>query len=92
MADLFTMHENSLENWRNDVFPTLKIRQKEVLEAIISLKKCTCEQVAKYMGKYPNQISGRFTELKKAGVIKPIDKIKVGTRSHDVFTLNIDNQ
>lgn len=36
----------------------------------------TCEEVAKAMGKYPNQISGRFAPLEAEGRI-----VKVGTRN-----------
>jgi hypothetical protein len=42
----------------------------EVLAYIIEHRKAHLKQVARAMGKFPNQISGRFTELKAENIIE----------------------
>lgn len=42
----------------------------EVLAYIIEHGKAHLKQVARAMGKFPNQISGRFTELKAENIIE----------------------
>ena len=51
-------------------------RQQEVYEALCVLGRATSKQVAKYLKKPLNAISGRFTELRNAGLIKIEDRIK----------------
>jgi hypothetical protein len=43
--------------------------------ALLAEQDMTCEELARKLGKYPNQISGRFRPLAEAKKIK-----KVGTR------------
>ena len=53
----------------NSVAPTLAGRQREVLKTIAYLGQSTIDFLCIQMDKTPNQISGRFTELKKMGYI-----------------------
>jgi len=52
--------------------------QKVVLETIQELGNATLKDVAHLMGKQLNQISGRFTELKRTGEIEPTGETKDG--------------
>lgn len=56
---------------------TQKARQRAVILAAIKLRPdgASCDEVAVALGKTPNAISGRFTELKCGGLIR-----KNGTR------------
>lgn len=54
----------------------------KVLRAIrLSRDGATCDEVADWMGRTPNQISGRFTELKAAGEIVRIGRRKTKSGS-----------
>lgn len=78
------MHENSLEAYKSLKLPKAR---KQVLAVIIHLEKATIEEVAIYLDKYPNQVSGRFTELCKAGIIKDSGAKKVRGRSCAVWSV-----
>jgi len=63
---------------------SLKGDQKEVKEIIEEHGPITCEQVAEKMGKYPHQISGRFSELREDKDIIEITGVKDGHRQYQV--------
>lgn len=84
------MNKNSLTVYYNEVLPNLKKSQQEVLKAIEMLNTCTVYQAARYLNKFPNQISGRFTELKEKGIIKVVDTLYQNKRPHNVYKLYVD--
>lgn len=61
------IHSNSLTAYALRVLPSLTEAQKTVFRKIAELGIASNEQVALALGKYPNQTSGRFTELRKDG-------------------------
>lgn len=69
------MNQLSLTAYFSRVEPTLTRREKEVLEVIEEIFPVTCEGVARHMGKFPHQISGRFTGLKKKNQIRVVDEV-----------------
>lgn len=79
------MHKNSLEAWENEVKPTLTQREQDVLDELKKLVLATCEETANSMGRYPNQISGRFTALKEKGAIKEMATKLVRGRQHSIY-------
>lgn len=52
--------------------PRIALQRREVYLHVSRAGKAgiTCEQVAEKMNRYPNQISGRFPELVKDGLIR----------------------
>ena len=83
------MNSNSLAVYVEKVLPTLSQRQTDVINSITNLNKCTIYQAARYLGVFPNQISGRFGELVKKGAIKIVGKIHQDNRPHSIYTLNV---
>lgn len=65
------MHENSLKAY-SEILEKLPKMRRRVLIQIRALGKATIEETALALGKYPNQVSGRFSELRKANLIKQI--------------------
>ncbi len=63
------MHENSLKTY-SEILDELPKMRRRVLIQIRALGKATIEETALALGKYPNQVSGRFSELREAGHIK----------------------
>lgn len=63
---------------------SLKGDQKEVKDIIEEHGPITCEQVAQKMGKYPHQISGRFSELREDYDLIKITGVKDGHRQYPV--------
>ena len=82
------MHTNSLFAYHQLVQPELTQREQDVLEVIEKLGESTCMEVAKAMGRYPNQISGRFTALKSKGVIIQCGRKRIGETNHDIYKIN----
>ena len=62
------MHNNSLKTY-SEIYNELPKMRKAVLDKINDLGGATIEETAIALGKYPNQVSGRFSELRKAGLI-----------------------
>lgn len=48
--------------------------QEEVLKLVANHGPTTLKDVAEIMGRYPNQVSGRFTELRDQGLIKVVGR------------------
>jgi predicted transcriptional regulator len=65
------MHENSLKAY-SEILNELPKMRRRVLIQIRALGKATIEETALALGRYPNQVSGRFSELRKANLIKQI--------------------
>ena len=65
------MHENSLKAY-SEILEKLPKMRRRVLIQIRALGKATIEETALALGRYPNQVSGRFSELRKANLIKQI--------------------
>jgi predicted ArsR family transcriptional regulator len=65
------MDPESHAAWLAGVKPTLSQRRRAVLAAIAAHHErgLTCDELAVQWGVSPNQISGRFTELKARGLI-----------------------
>lgn len=63
------MHANSLETYRN-IEPKLAKAEQKVYDTIKLLDQPTMNDVANYLEKRKHAISGRFTALKKAFLIK----------------------
>lgn len=82
-----TVAQTSLLNWRTIVEPNLTKSQKQVINVLKALGECTNEEVAIQLGKYPNQTSGRFTELKNKGEIVKVGQKIVNGKHHDIYTL-----
>lgn len=64
----------SIANYHNIIKPELTVRQKEVYNLIERFGELTSNDVALYLEVRLNTISGRFSELKKAGKIKEVGK------------------
>lgn len=62
--DIFTVHPNSLEVYKEKVLPTLMGRKLQVLNSIKSLGgEATMWEVSQIMNVPVHTISGRFSEL-----------------------------
>ena len=83
------MNKNSLTVYFDKVLPTLSGRQTEIVRTLENLNKCTIYQAARYLGVFPNQISGRFSELIKKEVLKVVDTVQENNRPHNVYALNL---
>jgi len=64
------IHPNSLSAYAQKILPSLTNAQRDVLTKLDEMMVASNEEVALARGKYPNQTSGRFTELKEAGHIR----------------------
>lgn len=82
------MNANSITVYVEKVLPTLSQRQTDVINSITNLNKCTIYQSARYLGVFPNQISGRFTELIEKNAIKVVGRVTENNRPHNVYALN----
>jgi predicted transcriptional regulator len=65
------MHENSLKAY-SEILDKLPKMRRRVLIQIRALGKSTIEETAIALGRYPNQVSGRFIELRKSNLIKQV--------------------
>jgi len=83
------MNSNSITVYFDKVQPKISERQGQVLKTVSSLKKCTIYQAASALGVFPNQISGRFTELAKKEILKIVGKKLIDNRPHNIYALNI---
>lgn len=83
----FTVHENSLHAYINDVLPRLSERQKEVLNALRYLGQATCSEVAVLLGVPHHTISGRTCELKKKGIIISDGNKIINNRPHELLKI-----
>lgn len=90
--DLFNkpMHKNSLDNWYNQVLPTLTEWELAVLTEIKQNGKGSCRAIAERMNVFPHTISGRFTKLKEKNAIKSCGNEIINDRKHEVFDLNYE--
>jgi hypothetical protein len=57
------VHQNSLTVYRNQVLPNIKQKHNAVINALQALGEATSLEVADYLNKPLNSLSGRFTEL-----------------------------
>ena len=80
--------KNSLTVYYEKVKPKLSEKQGLVIQALVNLEKATQYQVARYLGLFPNQISGRFSELIKKDIIKIDGTLYENDRPHGIYTLN----
>lgn len=88
MADLF--NQNSLDNWFNEIKPTLTEREAIVLNEIKLRGKGSCRNIAERLDVFPHTISGRFTKLKEKNLIRSCGHELIGNRRHEIFELNKD--
>lgn len=71
MDDLCTKrHRSNAQSLKANKTVRKDYDRAEVLAYIIEHGKAHLKQVARAMGKFPNQISGRFTELKAENIIE----------------------
>lgn len=75
---------NKIENYHANIKPTLTQREHEVYEAVKVIQPCTMHQVAEYMNRPLNTISGRFSKL----VEKEFLFIKERVNKKSVFIIN----
>lgn len=68
------MHQLSIDAYISSVRPRLTTREEWVLDAIETLGEASAESVAEYYGVGVNVISGRFTGLKRKGLIRPTER------------------
>lgn len=68
------VQQTSLLVWGRVVEPELTKRENEVLAAIEELGETCINEVAVHLETYPNNISGRFTGLKKKKMIEQTDR------------------
>lgn len=80
------MHENSLKAY-NEILEGLPKMRRTVLNQIKELGGATIEETALSLGKYPNQVSGRFSELRKAGLITHRKNKEVNGRTCAVWAI-----
>ncbi len=81
------MHENSLSAYEA-ILEGLPEARRRVLGMIIEKGECTIEECAIALHKWPNQVSGRFTELSRAGIIVQVGNRRVDKRCHAVWKLS----
>jgi hypothetical protein len=74
-----TISQISMDAWFTRVQPSLTRRENWVLEAIEILGEASAETVAEHYGVGVNVISGRFTGLKKKGLIYPTERKRTRT-------------
>lgn len=79
------MNPNSLIVWYDKVKPKLSEKQSIVLAAIVNLETATIYQVARYLDVFPNQISGRFSELVKKELIQVSGIREESGRPHSIY-------
>lgn len=84
----FPVHANSLSAWYEQVVPTLPERRRLVFEAIKTLGKATLQDVSLALNRPLNALSGRLTELKRAGLIKEVGKKQIGESKFSVYEVN----
>jgi len=75
---------NKIEHYHNAIKPTLSRREEEVYNAVKVIQPCTMHEVADYMGRPLNTISGRFSKL----VEKEFLAIKERVNNKSVFIIN----
>ena len=85
------MHENSLKAY-SEILDELPKMRRRVLIQIRALGKATIEETALALGKYPNQVSGRFSELREAGHIKQAGNKVVNGRTCAIWEPNVNNK
>lgn len=66
-----------------DKVEDLSSDQKKVLDTVANFGPITLNEVAEILDKFPNQISGRFTELRNSNRIKIVGR-KQGQRLYEV--------
>ena len=81
------MHENSLKAY-SEILNELPKMRRRVLIQISALGRSTIEETALALGKYPNQVSGRFSELREAGHIKQAGNKVVNGRTCAIWEPN----
>lgn len=74
-----TISQISMDSWFTRVQPNLTKREEWVLEAIETLGEASAETVAEHYKVGVNVISGRFTGLKKKGLIYPTERKRTRT-------------
>lgn len=75
---------NKIEHFHAVIKPTLTQREREVYNAVRSIQPCTMHEVAEFMGRGLNTISGRFSKLVK----KEFLTIKERKDNKSVFIIN----
>lgn len=74
----FSVHINSITNYREKILPTISGRKKEVLDAIKALGgTTTLYEIGQYLNKSLNVFSGRISELKKMDLIEDTKENKI---------------
>jgi predicted ArsR family transcriptional regulator len=86
------MNTNSLTVYYEKVKPNLTEKQSNIIAALVQMKQGTQYQVARYLGVFPNQISGRFSELVKKGILKIEGTIVIDSRPHSIYLIDIENE
>jgi len=81
------MNKNSLEVWENNVFPSLTKRQQSIINLLQENGPMTMYECAIKLKRFPNQISGRFSELEKKGKIEVVEKVYHEGRPNNVYNL-----
>lgn len=72
------MADSSLQAYFEKVEPNLTELQGEVYQAVRTLGTATNKDVARHLDKYPNETSGRMTELREQGLIEKVDTCNEG--------------
>ena len=79
------MNQISIDTYFNHVKPNLTTRELWVLDAIEYLEEASAYTVANHLEVPINMVSGRFTGLKKKGMIIPTKLRDVGTGRPAMF-------
>ena len=78
-----TVAETSLQAYyKKQKTGTLTEDQEQVYQIIKKHGPISCKQTARRMNKFPNEISGRFTELRKQKNLIKISGVKNGHRQY----------
>jgi hypothetical protein len=72
------IHSNSIEAYKK-IKKQAQSRKARLIATIKRFPGKTCVWYAKKMKVYPNVISGRFGELRDAGVLRSIGKVKLNS-------------
>lgn len=82
--------QNSISTYRDHVEPNLSQRQKEVFAVIkMNPEGITIYETALKMDAFPNQVSGRFSELVSKGliIVTGFKKLNGGKTDHGIWIL-----
>lgn len=81
------MHQNSLNVYHNEVKPTLRRRQLQVLKVYQKVGEGTARDIMAITGQTSNVIHPRIGELRDLGYLKEIGNKKIDKHNHAILKI-----